>query len=613
MNNSKKYFLFFLLVTFSSLAHSYVHNQTKAGIAVHWPASSNVVDVYVNSQNSQGLDETLVQSIAATSIAEWNGISRISVRKNSTLGKGQDSFNEIYFSNDPNVFGGGGVIGVTQVGFRDETGEIVDADILINENFPFSTDPTDLLYLGNVITHEVGHFLGLGHGQVSGSTMFYAISHGQHKIAPDDKAGLYSTYPSGNLSMGTLSGNIVGGKNLANVFGTHVQAISVKTGKVMGSAISELDGHFSINGLAQNDQYLIYTSPIKQVALPSNYASVRSDFCEASKKYRGSFFQSCGASSEGFPQAIKLNSSSVNVGNITIRCGLDTPPEYIQNKSVSPAAFDVNTFTQSGLGGSFVGFFSSSEIQKISAADYTKLDPAYWSIASAPTAQQASVQDYFKLDLSHVNWSAVSASTSLFLEVKVSNQIFYSPFKANLSVKRGLSNYTVTPQFIQESDGWFNIDTVERIPINLNIADSSDNSFEFKISPDATIISNFPAGIPSKSDIFPSYLDLQDSLYFYLVTATVVKDNGNGTYTQVASKNDFLSDNTTCPDAVNTYALTNYTAKGISSSSDRKKAVGCGTVDLDDGPKGGGPGGFMVGLIFSFILSYALSRYSKMA
>lgn len=577
-----------MALIFSSTARAYVLNQTKNGLAVHWPSSSNTIDIYVNSSNGQALNEALVQTIAASSIVNWNGLSGITLRKNATSGAGQSDFNEVYFSSDPSFFSGTGVVGITQVGYRELTGEIVEADILINDNFSFSTDSFDSSYLGNVVTHEVGHFLGLGHGQVTGSTMFYALSRGQHKVSEDDKAGLYSTYPNSDPTKGTLSGTIIGGKNLANVFGAHVQAVSVKTGKVMGAGVSEIDGRFNIEGLPQNDQYLIYTSPLKQLGLPVNYANIRSDFCEASRKYRGSFFQSCGASSEGFPQAVRLNSASVEIGKITIRCGLDTPPEYIQNKNVTPAGFDMNSFTQSGLGGSFVGFFSTQEIQL------------------------GTFDDFFKIDFTNVDWSTVSSSTSLFLELKVTNQPFYSAFKANVNIKRGVSNYDVTPSYIRESDGWLNIDTVERISINRAL--SSDNEFEIKITPESMEFPSFPAGIPyTKADLFPSHSDLQDSLYFYLITATVVKDNGDGTFTQVASKNDLLTDNQQCPDAVNTYALSNYSAKGSSSKADRKSAGGCGTVDFDNDKTGSGPGGFMVGLMLSFIISYALSRYSKMA
>ncbi len=585
MNKLKKYFIFLLFLSCSQLAQAYILNQTKAGLPIHWPATSSIVDIFVNSQNTQALAETTVQAIATNSISQWNGSAQINLRKNTTFGKEQAGLNVLYFSTDPNIFSGSGVIGVTQVSFKETNGEIVGANIIINDNYVFSTVSTDQSFLGNVITHEAGHFLGLGHGQVSGSTMFYALARGQHVVEADDKAGLYAIYPNGDVTKGSLTGTIVGSKNLIPVFGTHVQAISVKTGKVMGASISELNGKFAINGLPQNDQYLIYTSPIKQLGLPTNYSNAKSDFCEASKKYRGSFFSSCASRSVGFPQALKLNSSSMNVGNITIRCSLDSPPEYFQSKGVTPAVFDVNSYTTSGLGGSFVGFFSTAEMLSGSA------------------------RDNFRLNFSQVNWSAIS-NAPLFLELKISNQAFNSAFKANVSVKRFSGTSAVVPKYSQQTDGWLNIDTVARLPIN--VANLSDNDFEVSIIPEG-MDNGFPSGIPyAKADYFPSYLDLQDSLYFYLATATIVKDNGDGTFTQVASKNDSLSDNTQCPDAINTYALTSFSASGVPSSSNKKSALACGTVDMDNDP-GNGPGGFMVGLILSFIISYALSRYSKMA
>jgi hypothetical protein len=609
VNKLKKYFLFIFLLCWSGLSYSYVHNQTKTSIPLRWSSGSSVVNIYVNSENSQGIAGASIHSIALSSMTEWNGLSNITINKNSTSGKGQDDLNELYFSNDPSIFNGSGVIGVTLVGFQEISGQIISADILVSDNEFFSTTQTNIKYLGNVISHEVGHFLGLGHGQVAGSTMFYALSKGQSQLSDDDKAGLYSTYPTGDTSKGILSGTIVGGKNLTVVFGTHVQAISVKTGKVMGAAISELNGKFSINGLPRNDQYLIYTSPLKQLGLPTNYTNARSDFCEASTKYRGSFFQACAASSEGFPEAVSLNSSSVDIGNITIRCGLDNPPEYIQNKSSSSTSFDLNAYTNSGVGGSFVGFFSGTEMLQ-------SITPGV-------------VHDYFKINFSDIlDWDEVDPSVNLYMELKVTNQTFYSSLKADVNIKRGATSAEVTPApltYSAEADGWVNIDTVTRVPINRLVP--SDNNFQIKISPrpisaediaaDIIDFSQIATGIPpTRSDLFPTYSLLQENLYFYLVTATIVKDNGDGTFTQVASKNDLLSDNSMCTDAINTYALTSFSATGISSSSNRKKAAGCGIV-VDEsngaGGGGGGPGGFMIGLIFCFIISYGLSRYSKLA
>lgn len=557
------------------------------------------MDLFVNPENSVTLDpenrnlfEAEVQSIVDDSVDQWNGQSSIALRKNVTSGVNQLELNEIYFSSD-NIFGSG-VIGLTMVNFNDTNGEISSADIILNNNFDFSTDPLSRNFLGNVITHELGHFVGLGHGQVVGSTMFYDLSLGQHKISEDDKSGIYSLYPSGDPGKGSLSGTIVGSKKLVQVFGAQVQAISVKTGKVMGASVSELDGKFKIDGLPTDDQYVLYTSPIKQMGLPSNYTKAKSDFCESSTKYRGSFFQSCGSSSEGFPQAVRLNSSSLDVGRITIRCGLDTPPDYMQNKNITPASFDLTENTSTGLGGSFVGFFSAAEL----------LPPG--------------TSDYFKLNFTQVDNWAIYSSKPIYLEVKVMNQAFYSAFKANVQISRvATAEVLQSIPYIQEPDGWVNLETIERMEIN--VSNPSDNEFEVKISP-AVITTSFPQAAPgiqsfSKSELFPSYTDAQENLYFYLVTATIVQKNVDGTFTQIASKNDLLSDNTNCPDAMNTYALTNYSAKGTSSNSERKSGGGCGiVVDQGQGPGSGkGPGGFLVGLLLCFIIANVLSRYSKMA
>jgi hypothetical protein len=535
----------------------------------------------------------------ASSEDKWNGKSRLFIRQNSTPATNSDGLNEIYFSKDPSIFSNGtGIVGVTQVYFKNNTGEILEADILINDGFPFSTSKTESNFLGNVINHEMGHFLGLGHSQVPGSTMFYALTRGQNELADDDKAGVFVMYPiPGVTTKGSLNGKIVGGKSLAAVFGAQVQAISLKTGRIAGANLTDVDGSFSIGGLDRNDQYFLYTKPISIVGLPSRYTNARFDFCNSSKKYRGSFFQSCGSAGEGYPQAVKLNSSSVSVGNVTIRCGLDVPVSYIQNKETTPAVFDLHADVDSGVGNSFVGFFSAQDIED------EKID-------------------YFKIGYSGINWSDLSVAGDLYVELRVLNQSFYSPFKANIAVKRSGVVSAITPGYVQESDGALNIETVVRIPINRSL--SSDNDFEISVHPESMEFPNFPAGLPlMKADYFPAGSYFEDSLYFYLVTASIVERTGVDTYSHVAYKNEVTTDNSSCPDASNTYALTNYSATGSASNSLKKKEDGlaCGSVNMNDGP-GSGPGGFFIGLILSLILcsltssiikQYKAKHYSKLA
>jgi hypothetical protein len=92
--------------------------------------------------------------------------------------------------------------GLTLVWHDPTTGEILDADMQLNETigtFSICGDvcPAGAVDIQNVMTHEAGHFYGLGHSDVIGATMSARATVGEtskRTLADDDRAGLCAIY-----------------------------------------------------------------------------------------------------------------------------------------------------------------------------------------------------------------------------------------------------------------------------------------------------------------------------------------------------------------------------------------------------------------------------------
>jgi hypothetical protein len=102
----------------------------------------------------------------------------------------------------------------------DESGAILDADTLLNAVGFCWNDTGDggCVDALSILTHEEGHFLGLGHTDVPAATMFASYQGGVEKrtLDPDDIAGACALYPPGGTTATSSGSGATGCQGCAN-------------------------------------------------------------------------------------------------------------------------------------------------------------------------------------------------------------------------------------------------------------------------------------------------------------------------------------------------------------------------------------------------------------
>lgn len=586
-----------LLFGLISQLQAYVITRPK-GEDLKWSGSTSNLSIYVSQGSSVNVNmNSSVFSIAQDARDQWNPQSNVNIGLiGSSSVNDQNGVNDLYFSSNQSLFGGGVggvVLAVTIVKYSNDI--IQEADIVVNDSQTFSTVPMGNNYLGDVITHEMGHFLGLAHSQTHRATMYYSVFNGQHILHDDDKAAVHFLYGGGTQSYGSIGGRIVGGSNSSKVgiFGVQIEAISNKNGKVVASALTEPDGSYRIHGLPLNDNYFLYISPVNVYgAIEPYYSTARSDFCGVgiNPNYVGSFYEQCTSSNnQGHPRGVKLTTGSQNVslGDITIRCAL--------NAEVSSSSTIDNSNTAITSGETIVGFFDSSISNTTN--DYT-------------------------IDLSNIN-----IPTNVRMKIKLISQSLYSLAKANIQVNNGTVKYShinsSTPSF--ESRGSLNLYTYENeYFIGLNSGYSGSNYFNIEIHKDSLIdyVNGLPSGVDISDLFFPGLRFESNNNYrpspihpndFYLLILTLER-NTNGTYEPYGMK-EYLGanpNNNSCIEANKSVSVAPWIESGGETTTavvKRQSSGGCGMVydvNSDSGPKG--PGNTPFALILGFFMTTWILR-----
>lgn len=554
-----------LIVFFAQDAMAYQSSLTPSESKLRWSQSTIPLRIL---NNSKTINPATSQSIIQNAISQWNS-SMSSQIQPSNIG-----FSQIRFESDFSIYGSA-VVGVTELNFS-SNGIISSANIFLNEeNYQFSTTPGfSGVFLGDVVTHELGHFLGLAHSEVLDSSMFYANFPGQSSVSSDDKAAVRSKYSSG---YGKIFGYVKGGGEIG-ILGVHVQAVASSTGEII-STFSNEDGYFEIGGLPLGETFYIYTSPMKNSAtLPGYYANVQSEFCPGS--FVGSFYSACGNEHNGIPQPITPTNTqrTINIGVVSINCSLRTQDDYNFEKVQS--VFDrlnIYNFGDEGLHKkSYVGYFRRADlnVNTFSSADRLQVD----------------VRDF-------VNTSG----TPKYLRIQIVSQALGNPVEYSIAIRRNGSSVLGSPLIKDTSaDGVYLMDSFLMTPLSNTQA---ANIFEIDVKAKRMPVEDFSLSIPD----FVNFGSPQH--WPYLITLSIW-DNG---LSPLADTGVALSDNVACLDAPFAYSVDRA---GVSSerSPDTQKdpvaaaAASCGTIGP---PSDGGPGSSLPLVALGFFIAMAASSMLK--
>lgn len=186
------------------------------GSPIHWPSRCLTYAVQLDGSPKSGLDADQVQELVAQAFERWKSVTCprggspgfdavfqgfVSCdRQQAVCAPADDNVHTILFHDDvwPSSLAPSAA-GVTNPIGSVDSGLLIDADIRLNSaNFDFNASSFTALDLSLVLTHEIGHFLGLAHSNVFGALMranYQDIEWGADGLSDDDVAAICEAYP----------------------------------------------------------------------------------------------------------------------------------------------------------------------------------------------------------------------------------------------------------------------------------------------------------------------------------------------------------------------------------------------------------------------------------
>lgn len=262
-----------LIALFAAPAAAYLKLGFRIGgriVTVRW--TDRPVRYFVTNRGDNGVTPSQFQQAMGRAFAAWQNEPRIDISFTFVGFTGAEPFdddgmNVLGFQEEPDLER---VLGATGFTVDDVSGRILESDIFFNTIFDWTVAPngeSGRFDLESTAVHEIGHLIGLGHSAIGETELtngrrrviakqavmfpiaFPTGTISDRQLKADDIAGGSDIYPEGNTARqhGSISGRVrLDGRG---VFGAHVTAYSLRSGKIVGNFTLDDEGSFVIAGL----------------------------------------------------------------------------------------------------------------------------------------------------------------------------------------------------------------------------------------------------------------------------------------------------------------------------------------------------------------------------